>query len=220
LHLFRRSILACVAVVLVVSCTDIDTETERVVVGPPVRAGSAIEGLQAPATTTPDELAHMTEQLYRRQAERAYVVAAWKDAFAVHAAAAAARADARAEQERVEAASQRRAHGAEAQARTRGEASPEIQVGTGISRTAEEQAFLDFTRGHESDSAGGYQAVNPSGKYRGAYQFDQNTWDSVTSRHAPHLVGVNPADASPADQDEMATELYRERGNQPWGGRC
>jgi hypothetical protein len=193
LHLFRRSILACVAVVLVVSCTDIDTETERVVVGPPVRAGSAIEGLQAPATTTPDELAHMTEQLYRRQAERAYVVAAWKDAFAVHAAAAAARADARAEQERVEAASQRRAHGAEAQ---------------------------DCTRGHESDSAGGYQAVNPSGKYRGAYQFDQNTWDSVTSRHAPHLVGVNPADASPADQDEMATELYRERGNQPWGGRC
>ena len=33
--------------------------------------------------------------------------------------------------------------------------------------------FLACTRAHESDQAGGYQAVSPGGMYRGAYQFDQ-----------------------------------------------
>ena len=34
-------------------------------------------------------------------------------------------------------------------------------------------------RAHESDSAGGYQAVSAGGTYRGAYQFDQATWNSA-----------------------------------------
>jgi hypothetical protein len=81
--------------------------------------------------------------------------------------------------------------------------------------------FLACTRAHESDSAGGYAAVSPDGVYRGAYQFDQSTWNSVAdSIGRGDLVGASPASASASDQDTLAAALYRMRGNQPWGGRC
>jgi len=81
--------------------------------------------------------------------------------------------------------------------------------------------FLSCTRAHESDTAGGYRAVSPDGVYHGAYQFDQTTWDSTAQAVGrPDLVGVDPATASPADQDTLATALYKMRGNEPWGGRC
>lgn len=68
----------------------------------------------------------------------------------------------------------------------------------------------------QCESGGDYAITNPSGKYRGAYQFDRRTWNSVAERHAPRLVGVDPAAASPADQDAMALALYDERGHRPW----
>ena len=68
----------------------------------------------------------------------------------------------------------------------------------------------------ECESNGNYAITNPSGKYRGAYQFDRSTWNSVAERHAPRLVGVDPAAAAPADQDAMALALYNERGSRPW----
>ena len=68
----------------------------------------------------------------------------------------------------------------------------------------------------DCESNGDYSITNPSGKYRGAYQFDRSTWNSVAERHAPRLVGVDPAAASPADQDAMALALYSERGARPW----
>lgn len=68
----------------------------------------------------------------------------------------------------------------------------------------------------QCESNGDYTITNPSGKYRGAYQFDRSTWDSVAGRHDPSLVGVDPAAASPTDQDAMASALYVERGARPW----
>lgn len=68
----------------------------------------------------------------------------------------------------------------------------------------------------QCESNGNYAITNPSGKYRGAYQFDRSTWNSVAGRHAPNLVGVDPAAASPAEQDAMALALYSERGARPW----
>ncbi len=68
----------------------------------------------------------------------------------------------------------------------------------------------------ECESNGNYAITNPSGKYRGAYQFDRSTWNSVAARHVPRLAGVDPAAASPADQDAMAFALYVERGARPW----
>jgi len=81
------------------------------------------------------------------------------------------------------------------------------------------ERFLECTRAIES--TGNYGAVSPGGKYRGAYQFDQRTWDSnAAASGRQDLVGRDPATASAADQDQMARDLYARRGNQPWGGRC
>ena len=67
----------------------------------------------------------------------------------------------------------------------------------------------------------GYAAVNPSGTYRGAYQFSRSTWDN-TARYVGRLdlVGVDPAQASVADQDALAWALYQWQGAAPWLGRC
>lgn len=66
------------------------------------------------------------------------------------------------------------------------------------------------------ESTDNYAAVSPQGWYRGAYQFDQRTWDDVASRHAPHLVGRDPVTVSPHEQDGMMLALHSERGWQPW----
>lgn len=70
---------------------------------------------------------------------------------------------------------------------------------------------LACIRRHESDTAGGYGAVSGSGKYRGAYQFDQRTWESIGG-------SGDPATASPAEQDRLAAKLLEQRGTQPWAG--
>ncbi len=81
--------------------------------------------------------------------------------------------------------------------------------------------FLKCTRAHESDSAGGYRAISPGGTYRGAYQFLPSTWNNVAAAAGRRdLVGVDPAQAAPADQDFLAMWLYRHSGAGPWGGRC
>ena len=68
----------------------------------------------------------------------------------------------------------------------------------------------------DCESGGDYSIASSSGRYRGAYQFVQSTWDSVAGRNDPTLVGIDPADAAPTDQDAMARALYREEGRQPW----
>jgi hypothetical protein len=77
--------------------------------------------------------------------------------------------------------------------------------------SAEEWAAL-----RDCESGGDYSIVSSGGRYRGAYQFAQTTWDNVADRHDPSLVGVDPATASPAEQDAMASALYREAGAGPW----
>ena len=59
------------------------------------------------------------------------------------------------------------------------------------------------------ESTDNYQAINPSGLYRGAYQFDFATWQTVGGTG-------DPAAAPPAEQDARARELYARRGHQPW----
>ncbi len=90
-----------------------------------------------------------------------------------------------------------------------------------VSQSSSQDPFLKCTRAHESDSAGGYRAVSPDGVYRGAYQFLRSTWNNVArAAGRPDLVGVDPAAASPADQDQLALFLFRSAGPGPWGGRC
>jgi len=73
-----------------------------------------------------------------------------------------------------------------------------------------------LARLRQCESGGNYAITDPSGTYRGAYQFDRTTWNSVASRHFPKYVGVDPAAAPPLVQDAMARALYLERGRAPW----
>lgn len=59
------------------------------------------------------------------------------------------------------------------------------------------------------ESTDNYQAISPSGLYRGAYQFDLTTWETVGGTGDPAL-------APPEEQDARARELYARRGSQPW----
>ncbi|MBW3538185.1 transglycosylase family protein [Candidatus Parcubacteria bacterium] len=61
----------------------------------------------------------------------------------------------------------------------------------------------------QCESGGDYGAVSSSGKYRGAYQFDQQTWESVGG-------SGDPAAALPAEQDQRAAALKQQRGSSPW----
>lgn len=73
-----------------------------------------------------------------------------------------------------------------------------------------------LSRLRQCESGGNYGITSASGRYRGAYQFHQGTWNGVAARHYPHLVGVDPAAASPYDQDRMARALWAESGRRPW----
>ena len=63
--------------------------------------------------------------------------------------------------------------------------------------------------------------MSPGGTYRGAYQFDQGTWNSAAELAGrTDLVGVDPATVAPGDQDLLAMTLFHSRGAAPWGNRC
>lgn len=57
--------------------------------------------------------------------------------------------------------------------------------------------------------AGGNYANKNNPSYRGAYQFSYSTWGNKFGVY-------DPADATPAQQDQAARELYERRGWQPW----
>ncbi len=71
------------------------------------------------------------------------------------------------------------------------------------------------------ESRGQYDVVNTSSGAAGAYQFMPGTWNNnATSAGRTDLVGVNPSNASPEDQDAMAQHLLATQGLGPWGGGC
>lgn len=70
-------------------------------------------------------------------------------------------------------------------------------------------SYAQWSALRQCESSGNYQAVSPSGLYRGAYQFDLGTWASVGG-------SGDPAVASPAEQDHRAQVLWSQRGPSPW----
>ena len=57
--------------------------------------------------------------------------------------------------------------------------------------------------------SGGNYSTNTGNGFYGAYQFTQETWESVGGTG-------NPAAASPAEQDRRAAMLYAQAGSSPW----
>lgn len=66
------------------------------------------------------------------------------------------------------------------------------------------------------ESNGNYNIVSANGRYRGAYQFSQSTWNAVARSHYPILAGVDPAAAHSWDQDRMARALWATAGRGQW----
>ncbi len=86
----------------------------------------------------------------------------------------------------------------------------------GYKRVEQYVSDAGLKRLRDCESTDRYWVTNPSGKYRGAYQFDFPTWNGVAERWFPHLVGVDPIDAPPEAQDAMTRALWSERGRFPW----
>ncbi len=61
----------------------------------------------------------------------------------------------------------------------------------------------------QCESGGNPRAVSTSGQYRGKYQFDVPTWESLGG-------SGDPAAAPEAEQDRIAALLYASRGPAPW----
>lgn len=59
------------------------------------------------------------------------------------------------------------------------------------------------------ESGANYAIADATGTYRGAYQFDLQTWRGMGGQG-------DPAEAPPAEQDLRAELLFRQRGAQPW----
>ena len=59
------------------------------------------------------------------------------------------------------------------------------------------------------ESGGDPTAVSADGSYRGKYQFDSGTWESVGG-------SGDPAAAPEAEQDYRAALLYSQSGSSPW----
>lgn len=125
------------------------------------------------------------------------------------AAAAEAERQARLEAQRAEAERQARL---EAQRQAEAEAAAPAPVASSGGPTPQQWHNLRMC-----ESSNNYRAVSPNGLYYGAYQFGQPTWNE-TARAAGRadLVGMRPSQASPADQDALAQNLYQRRGSSPW----
>lgn len=59
------------------------------------------------------------------------------------------------------------------------------------------------------ESGGDPTIVSSDGSYRGKYQFDYGTWESVGG-------SGDPAEASEQEQDYRAALLYSQSGSSPW----
>jgi hypothetical protein len=74
-------------------------------------------------------------------------------------------------------------------------------TGTSVSSKLEQIA--------QCESGGNPQAVSPDGQYRGKYQFDRSTWESLGG-------SGDPAAAPESEQDRLAAQLYQQRGTSSW----
>jgi muramidase (phage lysozyme) len=149
---------------------------------------------------TPLSLAgDLAAQRYRAIAIQQYAVARWVQG--VEAANAKAAADAAA----AAAAAEVRT------ARVTRNNAPSPDYSGAVPTDGEHSDTMACIRAHESDSAGGYSAVNSSSGAGGAYQALPSTWDGYAGY-------ARAQDAPPEIQDQWAREAIAASGTRPWAG--
>ena len=89
------------------------------------------------------------------------------------------------------------------------EESPQPATSGAVRGSPTERERATLARIRACESGGNYSIVSASGRYRGAYQFDYQTWASMGG-------SGDPAAASPSEQDYRALLLLRQRGTRPW----
>lgn len=80
--------------------------------------------------------------------------------------------------------------------------------GGGFLASARWAALPGTVRLRQCENSGSYTS-RPGHHYRGAYQFDRSTWNSVGGQG-------DPADAPKREQDYRAYLLFLDRGRAPW----
>jgi Transglycosylase-like domain len=96
-------------------------------------------------------------------------------------------------------------------ARVTRDAAPASDASEGVPTDGDNSGTLACIRAHESDSAGGYSAVNSSSGAGGAYQALPSTWDGYDGY-------ARAEDAPAAVQDQWAREAISASGTRPWAG--
>ena len=96
---------------------------------------------------------------------------------------------------------------------------PSGYTGTPGTNPNHDDPVLSCIRARES--GGNYGVVSRDGRYLGAYQFAQSTWNIPAGMAGrSDLVGVPANTATPYDQDAVAWALLQSQGLGPWGGHC
>jgi hypothetical protein len=109
----------------------------------------------------------------------------------------------------IAATTERTVHRHEAQARRQREAKEAREEEERFARLPGGVSMATLEAIAACESGGNPEAVSPDGTYRGKYQFDQGTWESVGGTG-------DPAQAPEAEQDYRAALLYSESGSSPW----
>ncbi len=149
---------------------------------------------------TPLSLAgDLAAQQYRTIAEQRYKFALW--VRGVEAARVQAEAEAAAAAAAVQV----------QDARVTRNRAPAPDYSGAVPTDGEHSGTLACIRAHESDSAGGYSAVNSSSGAGGAYQALPSTWDGYGGY-------ARAQDAPPELQDQWAREAINASGTRPWAG--
>ncbi|MBI3889477.1 DUF348 domain-containing protein [Candidatus Saccharibacteria bacterium] len=86
---------------------------------------------------------------------------------------------------------------------------PKKQVETVGSKPVFSGSFAEALAKLRACESGGNYANKKNPSYRGAYQYGYSTWGNKYGIY-------DPADATPAQQDQAAWETYQRRGWQPW----